>query len=169
MTKAAAGGAEAHMVDDSGGTAAGGGAGAGEEIIAAAGVPGIDIKMSMNINAAGHDIATCGIDSLARFGRGYPFGELADRAVFNQQILFCPAVGVDHDAVFLMSTRIKTPDSRRRAAGGITVQTYSVASQLSGIAAYIAAQVTRCCFRVFFIWRMGFRLFTRPKPITGMP
>ena len=142
MAQSTARRAKSHMIDNRGRTATGRCAGAGKKIVAAAGQTGINVEMGMNIHAAGHHVAAAGVNDFTGLFNGYLFGQLADQAIFNEQVLSGPSVGVDDSAVFNQYAHI---NSRLppRAAGGIEDYSDSVASQLSGIAAYIAAQVTR--------------------------
>ncbi len=139
-----------------------------KKIITAAGESGINIKVGMNIDAAGHHVATFGINSVARLVRRYLGGQAADQTVFNEQILFSPAVGIDDDAIFNQYAH-KHSRLPSRSEGGVAVNDYSVASQLSGMAAYIAAQVTRWDFQVFSLGAWASGSLPGPKPMTGMP
>ena len=84
-------------------------------------------------------------------------------------LLLCLSVGVDDKAIFNQQAHRKPQTPAVDTAGGDAKSDYSVASQLSGIAAYMAAQVTRCDFQVFSFGACASGSLPGPKPITGMP
>ena len=122
----------------------------------------------MNVNAAGHHVAAAGVNDFAGVFRLNRVGKALDEAIFDQQILLYLPIGIDDEAIFNQYAHRNLNIPPQNAAGERT-NNYSVASQLSGMAAYIAAQVTRCDFQVFSFgaWASGY--LPGPKPITGMP
>ncbi|VXC70239.1 hypothetical protein YERSI8AC_130210 [Enterobacterales bacterium 8AC] len=108
MVKVTARRAEPHMIDNSGSATAGGSAGAREKVIATTGDADIDIKMGVNINAAGHYVAAGGINNLA-VGPWLNVGcALANDPILDQQILSVLPVAIYQNAVFNQPLHVGT-------------------------------------------------------------